>query len=187
LPVAASLLAAGELSFCAYVLDGVPSYAQDAQYRTMSLLLAGRLAGQDRGAFVPAPRSGGTWWAEGPARLPARDTAGRELKAWLAGRVEAVDESGADFHVARVDARIGPHGIGLTRMSFEDLDARWLDAVDPRTLTAGRFVEIGRYSHEDLDDRTGIVVLAPPPVSMPIDVLPAGRWQTDPPHGPADH
>jgi hypothetical protein len=183
LPVAGSLLASGELSFCAYVLDGVPRYARNPQHRDLSMLLNGRLAGQDSGAFVPAPRSGSAWWEEGPARLPARDTAGRQLAAWLAGRVEGADDLGVDIHVARVEPAEGPQESGLLRISFEDLAERLLDAVDPRELAPGCFVEIGRYRRIDLEERTGIVVLAPSPVSMPIDVLPADRWQTDGPDG----
>jgi tetratricopeptide (TPR) repeat protein len=179
LKVAASLLAIGELSFCAYVLDGVPEYARDAQHRSLSTLLAGRLAGQDNGAFVPAPRSGLAWWELGPERLPARDTDGRSLHAWLAGRVEDVDDSEVHLHVARVDPATGPNDTGLLRMTFEDLADRSLDAIDPRLLTRGKFVEIGRYRDDKLGDRTGIVVLSPPAVSLPLDILPASRWQTD--------
>jgi hypothetical protein len=62
-------------------------------------------------------------------------------------------------------------------MTFEDLADRLLDAIDPRLLTRGNFVEIGRYRNDELGDRTG--VLSPPAVSLPLDVLPASRWQTD--------
>ena len=184
--VAASLLIAGELAFCDYVLDGVPAYARNAQYRDLSRLLAGRLSAQDAGAFVPAPRSGGAWWEQGPERLPARDTAGRDLTAWVAGRIESIDDSSVDVHVVNVARSTGPHDPGLMRIAFADLETRLLDLLDPRTLTPGRFVEIGRYTHPEKDDRTGIVLLAPPPISIPIDVLPAGRWQTDGPHGPPE-
>ena len=176
--VAASLLVASELAFCDYVLEGVPRYAQNAQYRDLSRLLAGRLSSQDGGAFVPAPRSGSAWWEQGPERLPARDTGGRTLTAWLAGRIEAIDDSGADVHVVHVSESTGPYEPGLMRIAFGDLESRLLESLDPRTLSPGRFVEIGRYAHPEMDDRTGIVVLTPPPVSIPIDVLPAERWQT---------
>jgi hypothetical protein len=184
--VATSLLVAGELAFCDYVLDGVPDYARNAQYRDLSRLLAGRLSGQDTGAFVPAPRSGSAWWEQGPERLPARDTAGRSLAAWLAGRIESIDDSGVDVHVVNVAASTGPYEPGLMRIAFADLETRLLDLLDPRTLIPGRFVEIGRYTHPEMDDRTGIVLLTPPPVSIPIDVLPVERWQTDGPHGPPE-
>lgn len=179
LQVAASLLAIGELSFCAYVLDGVPAYARDARHRTLSSLLAGRLAGQDSGAFVPAPRSGVAWWEKGPERLPARDTDGRSLHAWLAGRVEDIDESEVHLHVARVDPATGPKDTGLMRMTFEALAERLLDAIDPLELAGGEFVEIGRYRDKELGDRTGVVVLSPSPVSLPLDILPASRWRSN--------
>lgn len=177
LPVAASLLALGELAFCAYVLDGVPEHAHDAVYRDLQRLLEGRFAGQDRGAFVPSPRSGRAWWTERPARLPDRDTDGRPRAAWLAGRVERVHADGVDLHVARVDAQRGPHGTGLMRLSHDDLARRLIDDSDPSTWAAGRFVEIGSYRHPERGDRTGIVLLDTEPVSLPIDTLPPDRWR----------
>jgi hypothetical protein len=177
LPVAASLLALGELAFCAYVLDGVPDHAQDAVYRDLERLLEGRFAGQDGGAFVPAPRSGRDWWTERPTRLPDRDTEGRTRVAWLAGRVERVHSDGVDLHVARVDRQRGPHGTGLMRLSHDDLAQRLIDDSDPSTWTDGRFVEIGSYRHPERGDRTGIVLLDTEPVSLPIDTLPPDRWR----------
>jgi hypothetical protein len=176
-PVAASLLAAAELSFCEYVLDGVPKRARDATFRTLLQLLHGRLAGQDEGAFVPAPRSGREWWAEGPERLPSRDTAGRELHAWLAGRIQAVEGTELVLHVARVAKDSGPQGAGLTRMSYDAFGQRLLDDIDLANLASGRFVEIGRYRADGLEPRTGIVVLPSAPVSLPLDILAADRWQ----------
>jgi tetratricopeptide (TPR) repeat protein len=176
LPVAGALLAAGELSFCDYVLEGVPKYARRARHRELARLLAGRFAGQDGGAFVPAPRSGVEWWKLPPERLPARDTSGRVLTRWLAGRIEAVTDFGLEVHVAHVNPELGPERSGIMEASFEVLSDRLLDDVDPQTLAVGQFVEIGRYRAEDLEDRTGIVVLHPLPVSLPLDLLPASRW-----------
>jgi hypothetical protein len=175
-PVAANLLAVGELSFCDYVLGGVPLYARSAQHRELRRLLDGRLAGQDRGSFVPAPRSGRTWWREAPDRLPARDTAGRRLTTWMAGRVETVDEMYVEIHVIHVDAEEGPVRPGLARITLEDLAGRLLDDIEPQNLTPGRFVEIGRYRSEGAEDRTGIVVLDPDPVRLPVDILDPARW-----------
>lgn len=186
LPVAAALLAAGELSFCDYVLDGVPTYARGALHRQLSRLLAGRFAGQDGGAFVPAPRSGGEWWKLPPERLPARDTSGRALTRWLAGRIEAVTDSGVEVHVAHVNPELGPERAGIMEASFKVLSDRLLDDLDPRTLAVGQFVEIGRYRAEGHEDRTGIAVLRPPPVSLPLDLLPASRWLEGGEHGSAD-
>ncbi|MEA2242517.1 MAG: hypothetical protein QOD24_2073, partial [Solirubrobacteraceae bacterium] len=137
----------------------------------------GRFAGQDRGAFVPAPRSGRDWWTERPTRLPDRDTDGRPRVAWLAGRVERVHPDGVDLHVARVDQQRGPHGTGLMRLSHHDLAQRLIDDSDPSTWTAGRFVEIGSYRHPERGDRTGIVLLDTESVSLPIDTLPPDRWR----------
>lgn len=184
--VAASLLAVGELSFCDYVLEGVPPHARGAQHRELRRLLDGRFAGQDEGAFVPSPRSGTAWWRERPARLPARDTAARRLTTWMAGRVESVDEACVEIHVTRVDAEAGPQRPGLARIRLEDLGERLLDDMEPEALTPGRFVEIGRYRGEDSEDRTGIVVLEPGPVSLPVDILAPGRWlRARGAHGPA--
>jgi hypothetical protein len=85
-PVAATLIALGELQFAAYVLDGVPSWARDAEHRRLRTLLSGRLAAEKDGAFVPAPRSATEWWREAPQVLPQRDTDGRQLVRWAAGR-----------------------------------------------------------------------------------------------------
>jgi len=107
------------------------------------------------------------------------------LISWLAGRVEAVDEEGLDIHVARVDPTLGPRETGLMRLTFHDIAERLLDDLDPRALEAGRFVEIGRYRLAEAEDRTGIVVLSPPPITMPVDILPPDRWQTPDDHGVA--
>jgi tetratricopeptide (TPR) repeat protein len=179
LPVATSLLSLSELSFCSYILDGVPGHARDARYRELRSLLTGRLAGQDRGAFVPAPRSGEGWWREPPERLPRRDTEGRQLTGWLAGRIDAVDDDGLDIHVARVDLTGDGPSTGRLRLSFEELSRRLLDVVDLRAIREGTFVEIGRYRGPGGPDRTGIVVLDPPPVKLPIDILPASRWKSE--------
>jgi hypothetical protein len=179
LPVATSLLSLSELSFCAYVLDGVPEHARGPQYRELQTLLSGRLAGQDRGAFVPAPRSGSAWWREPPERLPERDTEGRLLTGWLAGRVDAVDEDGVDLHVAQVGAGDSPPKTGRLRMAFDVLSERLLDTIDLRIINDGTFVEIGRYRGSSAPDRTGIIVLDPPPVRLPVDILPASRWKAE--------
>ena len=176
LPVAACLLAVGQLSFCDYVLNGVPAYARGAQHRELRRLLDGRLAGQDEGAFVPAPRSGTSWWRERPARLPARDVTGRRLRSWMAGRIETVDETGVEIHVARVDPARGPVRPGLARITLEHLSERLLDDVELDSLLPGRFVEIGRYRAEGMADRTGIAVLKPDPLRLPIDILDPRRW-----------
>jgi tetratricopeptide (TPR) repeat protein len=186
LPVAAALLGVGELSFCDYVLDGVPAYARGARHRDLSQLLVGRFAGQDSGAFVPAPRSGVEWWKLPPERLPARDTSGRALARWLAGRIDAVTTSGVEVHVVHVNPELGPESPGVIEASFEALADRLLDDIDPHALAIGQFVEIGRYQGEELEDRTGIAVLRPPPIRLPLDPLPASRWLGGESYGSAD-
>lgn len=176
LPVAAALLAVGELAFCYYVLDGVPGFARGPVYRQLSSILDGRLAGEDEAAFVPAPRSGTQWWREGPERLPARDTEGRPLIAWLAGRIEAVEPGEITVHVARVDAETGPYGAGLMRLSEDDLAARMLDHFTPDALRVGQFIEIGRYREPATEARSAIVVLRPEPIGLPVDILSPERW-----------
>jgi hypothetical protein len=78
----------------------------------------------------------------------------------------------------------GVHDAGLMRLSFEALADRLLDDIDPLTLAAGSFVEIGRYRLAGTEDRTGIVVLSPSAIAMPVDVLPIDRWQTPEEYGP---
>jgi hypothetical protein len=179
IPVATSLLSLSELSFCDYVLDSVPHYARGIQYRELQSLLTGRLAAQDQGAFVPAPRSGSTWWRRAPERLPQRDTEGRLLSGWLAGRVDAVDEDGVDLHVAQADPEADSPSTGRLRLSFDEFSERLLDIVDLRAMRAGTFVEIGRYKGTASPDRTGIVVLDPPPIKLPFTILPANRWAAE--------
>jgi hypothetical protein len=94
----------------------------------------------------------------------------------MAGRVETVDEMYVEIHVIHVDAGEGPVRPGLARITLEDLASRLLDDIEPQNLAPGRFVEIGRYRSEGAEDRTGIVVLDPDPVRLPIDILDPARW-----------
>ncbi len=176
LPVAASLLNQGELEFAAYVLDGVPDWARNALYEELDRVLEGRLAGQDSGAFVPAPRSGTEWWREPPARLPARDTSGRAVSSWMAGRVETVDDEGVHVHVARVDIGAGRFRPGLLTIARDTWAARVLDDVALDELSAGRFIEVGSYESADAGPASAIAVL--PQVRVPRTPLSLdpGRW-----------
>jgi tetratricopeptide (TPR) repeat protein len=175
--VAASLIALGELDFASYVLDGVPGVAQDAEYRRLRNLLAGRIAADEEGAFVPAPRSGGLWWRDGPHVLPPRDTEGRELITWAAGRIEHVDEEGVHIHVAQVDPLREKPEPGWTVIAPEIWARRCLDDVAPHRVRVGRFVEIGRYRSEEDDGRTAIRLVPIAPLQegrhRPLD---PGRW-----------
>lgn len=179
IPVAASLLAIGELAFSAYVLSGVPHSFRDASWRDLRALVSGRLAGQGDGAFVPAPRSGREWWLEGPSRLPQRDTDKRELTSWMAGRVEAVDSEQIEVHVAQVRKGSGDIEPGLLDLPTRTFREKLLDDFDIATLSVGRFIEVGRYSSSEAGERTGIMVLPLDNVQFPVDVLPAVRWQSE--------
>jgi tetratricopeptide (TPR) repeat protein len=183
LPVAASLLNQGELAFAAYVLDGVPDWARNPLYDELDRALEGRLAAQDSGAFVPAPRSGTEWWQQPPARLPARDTAGRVLSSWMASRVEAVDDEGVHLHVARVDMGAGTLRPGLLTISRDTWEARVLDDVTVDELRAGRFIEVGSYESAD-GGATAIAVLPQQRVPRTPASLDPGRWLTGVVGGP---
>ena len=174
LPVAAGLLAQGELAFAAYVLDGVPNWAASRAYDELRVALEGRLVAQDSGAFVPAPRSGREWWIEGPARLPIRDTAGRSRTSWMAGRIEYIDDEIVRMHVARVtEAGIRA---GLLDLRRETWEARLVDDVSPVELRPGRFVEIGRYRGAGAAGATAVAVLPEEPVPRRDLALDPGRW-----------
>lgn len=169
-PIATLLIARGELEFAQYVLDGVPGPARDSEHARLRTILAGRLAADDQGAFVPATRSGRRWWQEPPEALAQRDTDGRELQFWAAGRVEAVDDDGVHLHVAQVrDRQSEPEPAQMT-VPFPVWQARCLDEVTANELTSGRFVEVGRYRADGEEPRTAIRVL-------PTTRLPPGRHE----------
>ena len=173
-PVAATLLALGELEFAAYVLDGVPDWARDAEHRRLRTVLAGRLAAEEVGAFVPAPRSGRHWWDEAPQMLPQRDTEGRELVEWAAGRIEQVDDEGVHIHVAQVLATEERPVVGWTVVTPDAWGRRCLDQIPAEQLRVGTFVEIGRFGVGE-DARTAIRL-------VPAAPLPEGRHQPLDPH-----
>jgi tetratricopeptide (TPR) repeat protein len=176
LPVAAAMLQHGELTFAAYVLDGVPEWARDGVHADLERVLAGRLAAQDEGAFVPAPRSGEEWWKHPPQRLPVRDTEGRPLVEWMAGRVETVDEDGLHVHVARVDAEGGSIRPGLLTVASSTWQNRSLEDLPFREIRPGRFLEIGSYRAPGLPSRTAIALLPEEPVPAALRPLPPERW-----------
>ena len=183
--VAATLIEQGELAFARYVLDGVPEWARLDLHRRLDSALRGRTAAQDKGAFVPAPRSSRAWWAERPARLPARDGAGRLLERWLAGRVEEVGEEQIQIYVARVDPDGGEPRRGLMRLAPDVWDQHVLDDVVADELTPGRFIEIGSYAAEQGNVRA-IVVLPVEPVDQPVPTLDPERWLRDAALAPTD-
>jgi len=165
--VAPGLLALGELPLAEYVLEGVPGWARDAEHRRLGRVLAGRLAAEEDGAFVPAPRSGGAWWREDPQVLPARDTDGRALTQWAAGRVELVDEEGVHVHLAMVGDDDDPDP-GWTIIAPEAWERRCLDDVPAGEVRPGQFLEIGRYCSDGEDARTAILL-------VPVVPLQEGR------------
>lgn len=183
--VAATLIEQGELAFARYVLDGVPEWARRVVHGRLDSALRGRFAAQDKGAFVPAPRSSRAWWLEGPARLTARDGAGRRLERWLAGRVEGVGEAGIEIHVARVEPDGGEPRRGLMRLAPDVWDQHVIDDVVADALTPGCFVEIGNYAGEQGNARA-IVVLPMEPVDHPIPTLDPERWLRDAAIAPTD-
>jgi hypothetical protein len=173
--VAATLIEQGELAFARYVLDGVPEWGRLDLHRRLDSALRGRIAAQDRGVFVPAPRSSRAWWLERPARLTARDGAGRRLEQWLAGRVEEVGAKEIQIHVARVDPGGDELRRGLLRLKPDVWDQHVLDDVDADKLTPGRFIEIGSYVGDQGSARA-IAVLPVEPVDHPGPELDPERW-----------
>ncbi len=175
--VATHLIVLGELDFAAYVLDAVPSFAQDAEYRRLRELLRGRTAADEDGAFVPAPRSGRRWWEEPPQALPPRDAEGRALATWAAGRVDLVDETGAHLHLAEVRSANKPPVHLAATLTPDVWRRRCLDSDDVSEVSPGRFVELGRYRGNDGAAVTVIRLLPqsrlPEPRHLP---LPAARW-----------
>jgi tetratricopeptide (TPR) repeat protein len=178
LPVATHLLALAELDFADYVLAAVPGYAQDAEYRRLAVLLTGRSAAEEAGAFVPAPRSGTPWWRENPEALPPRDIDGRSLDSWAAGRVESVDADGVHVHMAETDAAGEVPTLLAATVPLDVWRRRCLDSEDLHDAAPGRFVEVGRYRGPDLPPQTVIRLLPrtrlPEPRHPP---LPAARWR----------
>jgi len=179
LRVATHLIALSELDFAAYVLDAVPAFAQDAEFRRLSELLAGRASAEDKGGFVPAPRSGRPWWQEPPQVLTARDSDGRTLTTWGAGRVASVDEGGARLHLAEVRSPKEDPVPVVATVSPDVWQKRCLDSVDFSELKPGRFVELGRYRGPKEDDAVTAIRLLPfarlpEPRHLP---LPASRWR----------
>jgi tetratricopeptide (TPR) repeat protein len=168
--VAACLLAIGELPFATYVLEGVPDWARDVEHRRLNNVLAGRLAAEEDGAFVPAPRSGRAWWREDPQVLPRRDTDGRQLAQWAAGRVEHVDAEGVHLHLAQVGLVDDQPDPSWTVIAPDAWESRCLDGVPADQVRPGRFVEIGRYRSEAEDARTAIRL-------VPVTLLPEGRYR----------
>jgi tetratricopeptide (TPR) repeat protein len=165
---AAGLLAISELPFAAYVLDGVPAWARDAEHRRLRTVLAGRLAAEENGAFVPAPRSGRAWWQEDPQVLPRRDTDGRDLVRWAAGRVEHVDDEGVHVHLAQVESTGDRPDPGWAVISPDAWQRRCLDGVLANDVRPGQFVEVGRYQAEAENARTAIRL-------VPVTPLQEGR------------
>ncbi len=166
-PVAATMIALGELDFAGYILGGVPEWARDTELRRLDNLLVSRVGAEERGAFVPAPRSARHWWTEAPQMLPPRDTEDRELVDWAAGRVEHVDGEGVHIHLAQISTE--QPVIGWTVIEPEAWDRRCLDGVPAAIVRIGTFVEIGRYQTGD-DARTAIRL-------VPTTPLPEGRHQ----------
>lgn len=176
--VATHLIALAELDFAEYVLGGVPEFARDAEWRRLSELLSGRAAADEHGAFVPAPRSGRRWWEERPESLAPRDTEGRELGTWGAGRIESIDDEGAHVHLAEVRPGTPEPVPTLAVISREVWERRCLDSRDLSQIRRGRFVELGRYRGDADPPALTVIRLLPTsrlpePRHMP---LPASRW-----------
>jgi tetratricopeptide (TPR) repeat protein len=164
---AAGLIALGELPFAEYVLDGVPGWARNAEHRRLENVLAGRLAAEEDGSVVPAPRSGQAWWEGSPAVLATRDTNGRRLVRWAAGRVDHVDADGVHVHLAEVGSGETNPQLGWSIITPEAWRARALDDIAADEVRRGQFVEIGRYQSDGDEARTAIRI-------VPLPRLPEG-------------
>jgi tetratricopeptide (TPR) repeat protein len=176
--IAGALLHQGELTFADDVLSSVPTGTTDATIEDLRLALKARFSAQDEGTVVPAPRSWRAWWTEGPTQLAARDTQGRELARWSAGRVEVVDDEGVQLRVAVVAPGGGPPSLGRTAITPSRMEMSFLDDVPDDGLRVGQFVEVGEYEHPDQGRRIAIRLVRPDPHLQPSPpLMRLDRWR----------
>jgi tetratricopeptide (TPR) repeat protein len=175
--VAGALLHQGELTFADYVLGGVPAWAETEEITDLRRAVDARILAQDTGTVVPAPRSWGEWWSEGPTMLANRDTEGRLLISWIAGRVDVVDEDGVHLRAGFVESDGRRPDLGDVTIGRERWAASCLDEVGPEELGPGAFLELGNYRSEEGSTRLAIRVVRPDPYRQPKPpIMPLDRW-----------
>jgi tetratricopeptide (TPR) repeat protein len=175
--VAGALLHQGELTFADYVLGSVPIWAETDEIADLRRALGARLQAQDVGTVVPAPRSWGRWWTQGPSVLATRDTDGRALVSWIAGRVDSVDETGVHLRAGFVEMDGAKPELGAVTIGRERWEASCLDPVDIDRLRPGRFLELGNYESDENGKRLAIRIVHPDPYRQPTPpIMPLDRW-----------
>jgi tetratricopeptide (TPR) repeat protein len=148
--VARLLVHRGQIDFAEQVLRGVPAEVLQAhpglraiQRRLRALVEAART----RVVFpltIPPER----WW-QGPHLCALQTESGKELRRWLAGRIQEIDD-GVHLVVAEPPATAGeqPRFLSLS-LSIADFDRCSRDEPAAH-LGAGRFVELGVYGDEEI-------------------------------------
>lgn len=175
--VGGALLHQGELTFATEVLSAVPAGMKSQAVDDLRLALQARFTAQDMGAVVPAPRSWRTWWSEGPTQLPLKDTQGRTLKRWSAGRVEQVGDEGVQLRIALIVSGSPPQ-YGRTLLTASRLEASLLDETPSGGLPVGQFIEMGEYEHSEEGRRIAIRLVRPDPHFQPAaPLMRLDRWR----------
>ncbi len=145
--VARILLHRGHLAFAKRVLDHLPSDIVEASLELRALRRHyERLAeARDRRAFLPVPFLVSEWWKQRPPLLRAHD--GGTLLRWVAARVDEVDMQGKTLHLVggEIDTSEPREPTPkLIEVSFSHFDG-WDPDEKAKTLSSGRFVELGTY------------------------------------------
>jgi tetratricopeptide (TPR) repeat protein len=187
--VAGALLHQGELTFADEVLSSVPAVSTDPTIKALRLALKARFSAQDEGTVVPAPRSWRKWWMEGPTRLAVRDTQGRQLVRWSAGRVEIVDDEGIHLRISVVVDKDEHPPLARTVITPGRMEASFLDDIPEDGVRIGQFVEIGEYEHPEHGRRIAVRLVQPDPHLQPSPpLMRMDRWRKSnaTPQHPAD-
>lgn len=170
--VARLLIHRGQTEFAQDVLADVPPEVleEHAGLRAMYGRLRALVEARARGAFTPGPYlEQPYWWKRGPFLLPARLRDGRTRLEWMAARVDQIHDRELHLRVARVFPRAIEPEIGALTLAFARFDRMSLD-VKARELSAGRFLEIGKY----VKTRSGS---AAKDAVLHVRVHPIGVWE----------
>lgn len=146
--VARLLLHRGQLDFAERVLESIPADVRESHVglRALKRRLGVLLESRKRHAFLPGPLLHPNWWKERPALLQLQDRG--KLVRWIAARVDEVD---LQDRVLRLDGaevvvdRNEEPAIRALEVTFKEFD-RWNPDEAARSLSAGRFLEVGVYA-----------------------------------------
>jgi hypothetical protein len=152
--VARLLVHRGQIDFAEKVLRGIPPEVfQDhpglrAIQRKLRFLVE---AARTRVVFpltIPPER----WW-RGPHLCALQTESGKQLRRWLPGRIQEIDDDGVHLVVAEPPSEQGeqagqPRFLSMS-FSFADFDSCSRDEPSSK-LKAGRFVELGVYGDEEI-------------------------------------